>query len=362
MKVRLLAASELDVQLCTQWRSLQRSNPVLGSPFFCPEFTQAVAAVRPDVRVALMEDAGEVIGFFPHQQQRGQGLPVGAHFSDHHGVVAAPHTHMQTGTRFDWPTLLRGAGLAYWRFDHLAASQAPAAVRPLRQVTSPGMDISRGMAAYHQSRLATGGRSLDEYARKARRLTRALGPLRFELHTPDRSVFDALMRMKTAQYARTQVPNVMAEDWTRALLERLWQTSAADTGFGGALSALYAGDTLVAVHLGMRSATVWHWWFPAYDPVHSAFSPGAQILLRCADAAADAGLSTLDLGKGDEAFKRDFANTALPLVEGWVGRPTPATAALAIKESVLELSRHLRQSAVLRPLKPLAKKLRAALA
>lgn len=355
MKVRLLAASDLDAALCMQWRNLQRSNPALSSPFYCPEFSQAVAAVRPDVRVALMEDAGEVIGFFPHQQQRGQGLPVGAHFSDHHGVVAAPHT------RWDWPALLRGAGLAYWRFDHLAASQAPAGSRPLRRVTSPGMDISRGMAAYHQSRLAAGGRSLDEYARKARRLTRALGPLRFEAHTPERSVFDALIRMKLAQYERTRVPNVMAEDWTRALLERLWQTHASSAGFNGALSSLFAGDTLVAAHLGMRSATVWHWWFPAYDPVHSAFSPGAQILLMCAGAAADAGLATLDLGKGDEAFKRDFANTALPLVDGWVGRPAAATAALAIQEGVRGWSRQVRQSAMLRPLKPLAKKLRAAL-
>lgn len=356
MKIRLIAASELDAAMCARWRALQRSNPALGSPFFCPEFTQAVAAVRPDVRVALMEDAGEVIGFFPHQQQRGQGLPVGAHFSDHHGVVAAPHTC------WNWPALLRGAGLAYWRFDHLAGSQAPPVSRPLRHVSSPVMDLSGGLAAYHQNRLAAGKRSLDEYARKARRLARARGPLRFEAHSSERSVFDALIRMKLAQYERTRVPNVMANNWTRALLERVWQTTPQDAAFSGKLSALYAGDTLVAAHLGMRSASVWHWWTPAYDPLWSAYSPGTQILLLCAGAAADAGCDMLDLGKGREGYKCELATGQLPLVEGWVGRPAASTAALAIKESVLDWSRHVRQSAVLRPLKPLAKRLRTVLA
>lgn len=356
MKIRLLAATDVDAALCARWRDLQRKNPALASPFYGPEFTHAVAAVRPDVHVALLEDAGEVIGFFPHQRQHGRGLPVGAHFSDHHGVVAAP------GTRWDWPDLLRGSGLAYWRFDHLAAVQAPTglASRTLRHVTSPCMDISQGMAAYHQSRLAAGGRSLKEYERKSRRLERTLGPLRFEMHSTERRVFDELIRMKVAQYARTRVPNVMAEDWTRALLERIWQSQSSAPGFGGALSALYAGDTLVAAHLGMRSETVWHWWIPAYDPVFSVYSPGMQILLGSASAAADAGCKTLDLGKGTEAYKQTLANTYLPLVEGWVGRPAAATAALALTEGALDLSLQLRQSAVLRPLKPLAKKLREA--
>lgn len=355
MKIRLLAAADVDAALCARWRSLQRSNPALASPFFCPEFTQVVAAVRPDVRVALLEDAGQVIGFFPHQQQHGRGVPVGAHFSDHHGVVAAPEAP------WDWGDLLRGSGLAYWRFDHLAASQAPTglASRTLRHVASPCMDISQGMAVYHQTRLTVGGRSLKEYERKARRLERTLGPLRFEPQVIDCSVFETLLRLKVAQYARTQVPNVLASGWTRALLEQIWQTQV--SGFGGFLSALYAGDALVAVHLGMRSDQVWHWWIPAYEPEHSAFSPGTQMLLRSASAAADTGCKTLDLGKGTEGYKQEFANTYLPLVEGWVGRPAVATAVLAITEEARSRLQRLHRSALLRPLKPLARRLRAAL-
>ena len=43
-------------------------------------------------------------------------------------------------------------------------------------------------------------------------------------------------------------------EWLRASLELL--VSFADNG----------GERLVAAHLGMRSRTVWHYWFPAYDP------------------------------------------------------------------------------------------------
>lgn len=355
MKFSLLAVPDLDAGLLARWRDLQRSNPALGSPFFCPEFTQAVAAVRPDVRVALLEDAGQVLGFFPHQQRWGRGLPVGHYFSDHHGVVAGPHT------RWDWPALLRGARLAYWRFDHLAAAQAPTS-QPLREASSPCMDLSGGLAAYRQSRLASGARSLTDYARKARRMERMLGPLRFEPQVQERSVFDALLRLKAAQYARTQVPDVMAEGWTRALLELIWQTPAADgspSGFCGFLSALCAGDTLVAVHLGMRSERVWHWWIPAYEPAHAAYSPGVQLLMQSAAVAADTGHAVLDLGKGSERYKQEFGNSQLALVEGWVGRPALATAALAAHEQ----ARHwLYNSALTRPLKPLARKVRAALA
>lgn len=352
MRIRLLAASELDAALCARWRDLQGSNAALASPFFCPEFTQAVASVQPDVRVALLEDAGEVLGFFPHQQRGGQGLPVGLNFSDHHGVVAA------ASTRWDWRQLLRGAGLAYWRFDHLAASQAPTAAwgaAALRQTSSPGMDLSDGLAAYHQRRLEAGQRSLNEYARKARRLERTLGPLRFEPQVSERRVYDKLLQLKVAQYARTRAPNVLAERWSVALLERIWHTQG--SGFNGFLSALYAGDTLVAIHLGMRSKRVWHWWIPAYETAHSAFSPGTQMLLMSAGAAADAGCEVLDLGKGAEGYKLEFGNWQTPLLEGWVGRPAAATAVMALGEQARAWLHH---SALVRPLKPLVRKLRAA--
>ena len=324
MNITLIAATQLDTSLQATWRALQASHPALRSPYFAPEFTLAVAAVQPGVRIAVIEDGARVVGFFPHQARWGIGRPVGAPLSDHHGVVCAP------GTRWDWQALLRASRLASWHFDHLPREQAPPE-RACIPAESPALDLSRGMAAYLAARRASGVRSLGEFERKARKLAREVGPLRFEAHTQDAQVLATVLRLKSQQCQRTGTPDFFARSWTRALVESIGTMQ--HPHFAGRLSALYAGDQLVGAHLGMRSATVWHWWFPVYSHAMAPYSPGAQLLLHVAQAAADAGCGLLDLGKGDDAYKRTFADCSLPLSEGWVAtRPTLTFAWLASRE------------------------------
>ena len=74
------------------WAALQEADPSLDSPLLRPEFTEAVAAATPDVQVAVVRRRGEAVGLLPFQL-RGRlpiGRPVGAEFSDCHGLVAAP--------------------------------------------------------------------------------------------------------------------------------------------------------------------------------------------------------------------------------------------------------------------------------
>ncbi len=346
MNISLIAASELDASLQAVWRALQARNPALRSPYFAPEFTLAVAAVRRDVRIAVLEDGGAVVGFFPHQARWRIGLPVGAPLSDHHGVVCAP------GTRWDWHALLRASHLASWRCDHLPREQAPPG--PGWQAgCSPAMNLSRGMAAYLAARRACGVRSLGEFERKARKLVREVGPLRFEAHTADPQVFDTVLRLKSQQCRRTRVPDFFAQTWARDLVARICATR--EPALAGRLSALYAGDQLVGAHLGMRSDTVWHWWFPVYTHALGMYSPGAQLLLQVAQAAADTGCDLLDLGKGDDAYKQSFADCSLPLAEGWIARPAISTFWLAARETAW---RWARGSALVQPLRALRRRAR----
>ena len=92
------------------------------------------------------------------------------------------------------------------------------------------------------------------------------------------------------------------------------------------LSALYVGDRLAAAHMGMRSASVWHYWFPAYDPELSKYSPGLILLLRMAQAAPSLGLRVIDLGKGSTLYKDRLMSGEVPLAEGRVELPSLATA------------------------------------
>ena len=347
MHITLIAASELDAGLQASWRALQASHPALRSPFFAPEFTLAVAAVQPDVRIAVLEDGARVVGFFPHQARWRIGRPVGAPLSDHHGVVCAP------GTPWDWQALLRASRLASWHFDHLPREQAPHGGVCIA-ADSPGMDLSRGMAAYLDARRASGVRSLTEFERKARKLAREVGPLRFEAHTQDPQVLATVLHLKSQHCRRTGVHDFFARPWTRALVESIG--SLQHPNFAGRLSALYAGDQLVGAHLGMRSATVWHWWFPVYSHAMAPYSPGAQLLLHVAHAAADAGCGLLDLGKGDDAYKRSFADCSLPLAEGWVAaRPALTFAWLAGRDAA---RRWAQTSSLTQPLRVLRKRLR----
>ena len=347
MNITLIAASELDAGLQSTWRALQASHPALRSPYFAPEFTLAVAAVQSDVRIAVLEDGARVVGFFPHQARWRIGRPVGAPLSDHHGVVCAPGTH------WDWQALLRASRLASWRFDHLPSEQAPQDGVCIA-ADSPALDLSRGMAAYLDARRASGVRSLGEFERKARKLAREVGPLRFEAHTQDAQVLATVLHLKSQQCRRTGVQDFFARPWTRALVEHIGTLQ--HPNFAGRLSALYAGDQLVGAHLGMRSATVWHWWFPVYSHAMAPYSPGAQLLLHVAQAAADAGCGLLDLGKGDDAYKRTFADCSLPLAEGWVAaRPTLTFAWLTGRDAA---RRWVKTSSLTQPLRVLRKRLR----
>lgn len=315
MKIRRIAAAELDSGLQARWQQLRADDHALDSPYFSVEYVQAAARACSEVYVGVAEVDGQVQGFFPFQMKsRRVAGPVGGQLSDWHGIVGA------AGQPWDVATLLRGCGLDIWDFDHLPASQACFASHVSASATSPVLDLGEGYAAYLNQRKAAGSQRPSQIERKARGFERKLGPLRFEVDCRDRKAFEQVLRWKRDQCLRTGVPDFLSWGWTTDLLERLWATETPD--LAGRLSVLWHGDTVVAGHYGMRSQSVWHWWFPTYNAAFAEHSPGGILLLRQAEAVAAAGLRVLDLGKGEDAYKLSFASSALPLYEGSVLVPS----------------------------------------
>jgi CelD/BcsL family acetyltransferase involved in cellulose biosynthesis len=150
--------------------------------------------------------------------------------------------------------------------------------------------------------------------RKTRKIEREIGPIRFELHTGDRSVLRQLLKWKSEQYRNTGVADVFSFHWTTALVENI--LARQEREFCGVLSAMFAGDRLVAAHFGMRSARVLHWWFPSYDGEFSQYSPGLILLVELIKSAAAEGVTRLDLGKGSERYKAAFQSGGIDLAEG----------------------------------------------
>ena len=313
---RLIAPNELDSALLQRWRDIQNENTSYASPYFCPEFTQAVGRVRNDVRVIVIENDSKIAGFFSYQLGSfGMGRPVGGPFSDYHGVIVAP------GAEWQLYELMKAAGLSVWSFDHLVGDTAqfePLATAPC---TSPQMDLRAGFAEYERGRREVGSELIRQTQRFARKFAREVGDLRFVYHEP--SALQRLIEWKSAQYRRSNPTGkdlVFSNPWTTGLLREILELQS--PSFAGVCSVLYAGDQLVAAHMGMRSKTDWHYWFPSYMPDQSKYRPGNILLLRMAEVAQEHGIDVIDLGKGDSQYKRQMMTGGAPLLEGAVELPS----------------------------------------
>jgi CelD/BcsL family acetyltransferase involved in cellulose biosynthesis len=344
MKVTVVPGKQLDAEQVAIWSRLQEGDASLRSPFFRPEFTEAVAAVRNDVHVGILEDAGSTCGFFPFQRGRiAVGAPVGGRRSNYHGVVAHPAAEWSA----EW--LIRACGLRIWDFHHLIASQDQFTHFHAKQSDSFQVDLSAGFQAYAVNRRAVGSRLIPRMREKARRLEREMGPLRLEPQVKDAEALKSMMRWKSDQYRRTgQVDNFRIA-WNVRLLERL--QSVRSQGFSGMLAGLYAGDRLVAVDMGLRSRKVFHSWFPAYDPELARYSPGLVLFFHLIQAAESLGIAEIDLGRDDALYKQRMATGATAVAEG--------SAAVPSALSVARRTRRVAEAAVLRT--PLARPARAAL-
>jgi len=311
MNVRVVPAAELTSEHIAAWDAIAQNEPALDSPYFRPEFTQAVAAVRGDVEVGVLEQDGEFVGFFPFQRGRKNvSLPVGGKMSDFQGVVARKDVAWQPRR------LLGGCRLGAWHFDHLLASQEPFQPYHWMVAPSPYLDLSRGWEGYRADQMARHRESFKQALRKQRFAAREAGPLRLETHTDSRTVFQTLIEWKMEQYRRTGVTNVLAFGWTLALLERI--LAAKGESFSGMMSALYMGNVLTAVLLSMRSHDVVHGWFSAYRPNFGPLSPGLVLWLEAAQAYPALGIRRIDLGKGREEYKTHLMSGAIDVAEGSV--------------------------------------------
>lgn len=309
MNATLIPAARMTQAHERDWRALVNSNPNLGSPFFTFEFTRAVAEARSDVFVLCIESGGCIVCFFPfHRDPNGVGRPLGLRVSDFQGLIAAPNT------QWDIRALLRDAGLRVWHFNHLLASQNSFDDFVLRRTESPFLDLAQGYDSYAKARKKAGSNQLAQLERKARKIQREIGPLVFEWHTDKAEVFELLRKWKNAQRQETRTFNVLDCDWVLALLDNIRQ--ADNPEFSGVLSALYAGDQLIAAHFGMHSKRVFHYWFPTYDNDFSRYSPGGILLNHIAKQCAELGIVRLDLGKGDERYKKSFESGGIELIAG----------------------------------------------
>lgn len=309
LTVEARAAHDLRPEDIAGWEAILAQETVFASPFFTPGYTRLVSGCVDGVMVGLLRQGDTLVGVFPYELEApGKARPVGSVFCDYQAVI------IRRDVPWTVDLLLDGLGLAEWRFDHLLALQRPFAPFARRRDVSWSIDLSGGFAAYEALFREGRRRPVAETARKKRMMERDLGPVTFQPHVADHRLLDDLLARKSAQWARSGWPGRFTTPWERNLMHSLLDTGTA--GFAGMLSVLCAGGRPLAMHIGMRSRTVWHYWTTVYDHDFARYSPGNVMLVEMARAAPGLGLTELDLGKEDFEYKRRLHTHVVPVMEG----------------------------------------------
>jgi CelD/BcsL family acetyltransferase involved in cellulose biosynthesis len=328
--VTVVALDALDDDDLEAWHRLRSANPALDSPYFHPEFARAVHESGTPVDVVVERDENGVRNLLAGHRLGSVFRPVGWPGADFQGPIG----------RGDEPVdalrLLRATGMRGLEFDHLLEVPGFEPWIESRR-RSPYVDVTGGLDAYLGRASKSGKDNMRQARRKARKAEAAYGSLRFEAESTDSDLLEAVIALKRAQYAATGARDYFAAPERVALLRRLLQTSV--EGFGGMLSAVHVGPRLLAAHFGIRSEGVLHWWFPVYDPELAAFAPG-WILLRELTAAAPAlGVTRIDLGRGDDEYKRRAKTGETVVCQGFASESRAALAARRLKTAAVNVAR-----------------------
>lgn len=340
---RIVGMDELSDEEIDAWHALRASNQALDSPYFHPGFAAAVHATGRPVSVVVVRDAaGAVSALLPGHREGAVLHPVGWPAADFQGPICGPGEAPS-------PLELLVDGLRVLTFDHLVPQKAGFEPWIVSRRSSPWMDITGGLDGY-LDRVSRSGRDKMKEARRCRvRAERTHGPLRFGVDVVDDDALARLIELKRAQYVKTGSRDYFAKSAHVQLMHRLLHTRG--PGFGGVLSTVHIGDRLVAAHFGIRSGHVLHWWFPVYDPAFAQLSPGWILLREAIDAAAEIGITRMDLGRGDDDYKRRAKTGETVVSQAFVSN--------SVTRRVMRSGRQAMTDAVKRS--PLAPSLRRAL-
>lgn len=283
----------------------------MASPFFSTGFMDAVHASRGDVEVAVLRGDDDVIGYWPMHRINGVAKPVGRFINDAHNLIAAP------GIQVDWRELLDACQVRAFDFHALVGDSTHLDQSMIySHQESFAADIHRGGPCFVRS-LEASHRTMRKQNQKTRKLQREHGPLRFEIDCRDRSVLETAMAWKRDQYRRTHILDLFLPRWTRSMVQQLHR-SEDHRACRGLVSALWAGEHLVAAHIGMIEGKILHYWFPTYNESFSIYSPGTALFKMIASHGSDFGIEKIDMGYGAQPYKRKQTDVITTVATGCV--------------------------------------------
>lgn len=305
--VNVKRAHELSETDRMAWTALRASNPQNYSPYFHLDYTLLLADLRDDVFIACVYDNELPIAFLPYQGAR-FARPVGAPMTDYHGFICKADADLNP------IEILKAAGIGAYHFSAVTNEQ----MNTHAQSEDDGvmMDISLGADKWRETRDGSYRRHLKSNRRRIRKASEDIGEPRFVWKSTDTAIFDQLIAWKKQKFVETGKYDVLSAEWTLNLLTQLWQRK--NGGLTCDMQALYFGDRLAAVDLGLSDGDTFHSWIVAYDGELHSYAPGIQLLEELVDASAELGYKRIDLGVGTDGYKRHYATEPVKAGTGFI--------------------------------------------
>ncbi|MCC9641453.1 GNAT family N-acetyltransferase [Rhodopirellula sp. JC740] len=326
--ISVLPLADLSPAELERWEQIRSTRDEFAPPFFASRFAAAVNSVRGDVWVAVFRSSNDdPIGFFPFHRIRGVGLPVGRFLNDAQNVIAARELSV------DWSELAKAAQVR--AFDlHAIVGGAPEWIDRYHLQTTKAFraDLGSDSESYLRN-LQKEHRTIAKQGQKTRKLAREVGPIRLELDCRCPDILKQTIQWKRDQYQRTHILDLFLPDWTRQLIQTLYENELsldgipensplsehfANDSLRGICSVLWAGDRPVATHIGTIERGRLHYWFPTYDPSFSKYSPGTALFTEIIRNASSHGIHCVDMGYGEQPYKQKQTATTTTVAHGTI--------------------------------------------
>ncbi|NDJ17015.1 GNAT family N-acetyltransferase [Myxacorys almedinensis] len=171
--------------------------------------------------------------------------------------------------------------------------------------------------------------------RRHRKLEKQVGTLSFIFDDRRPEILLKGMKLKSAQYQRSQCTDHFAYPQHVHFFQELAKKNLL------LVSSLSAGDQLIAVHLGLFAEGRLYFWIPSYDANFSNYSPGRLLLEMLIEESFNQQHTEFDFMIGGESYKWHYA-THSRLISELGSRPLSLRASLAARNFKHSVKRSLK--------------------
>ena len=318
------------------------------------------------VLIAVRSHAGKPLMLLPLGIERTNGVRVlgflDGGVSDYNAPVLFPDCK---GLRFDATDFWQRLQSHLPRYDLAVLEKMPETVGGLANPIAPLATCNRFESCHHATlqgdwpefeakRLP----NRNDSRRRLRRLEQR-ATVRFSIARTDeerQQIFGALIRMKRRRFAATAAHDIFADPGYL----RFYADATRKLGPSGVVqvSALYAGDRIIAANWGLYSNRRYIDLLPSYESGEwKVFAPGRLLSEWLLKQHLECGDAVFDYGIGDEAYKFGYCDRHTPLGDAHIA----VTAKGAAYKQLLRLREAAKSKLRASPLGPALKAARSLL-